>query len=183
MKSLTLRGSQYILTLALGAALLLAATPGWAQPKLKYSYRDPGGLSKYTQQHVIDVADVPGHQIRVASLHTKYASDAPEYDGIKVVESMASITSDYVSGSGRFTQYAVLQMANGDKVYSRVDGITQTMVATDGTKKSSFTTMSTLTGGTGKFATLRGSLRGTGITDFKTGTSGNVTEGEYWFEK
>ena len=43
--------------------------------------------------------------------------------------------------------------------------------------------MSTLTGGTGKFATLRGSLRGTGNTDFKTGTSGNVTEGEYWFEK
>jgi hypothetical protein len=43
--------------------------------------------------------------------------------------------------------------------------------------------VTTLTGGTGKFATIQGTLRAGGVTDFKTGTSGNVTEGEYWFEK
>ena len=51
MKSLTLRGSQYILTLALGAALLLAAAPSWAQLKLKYSYRDPGVGSANTHSN------------------------------------------------------------------------------------------------------------------------------------
>jgi hypothetical protein len=41
----------------------------------------------------------------------------------------------------------------------------------------------TLTGGTGKFEGIRGTLRGTGFTDFKTGTSHAQTEGEYWIEK
>jgi hypothetical protein len=48
---------------------------------------------------------------------------------------------------------------------------------------SSYTTVTTLTGGTGKFSTIRGTLRGVEATDFKTGLSGVKTEGEYWFEK
>ena len=96
MKTFTLSGRQFLLSLAAGSALLLAPTPGWAQQKLKYSFKDPAGLSKYVQQHVIDVGDVPGHQIRVASLQTKYTTTAPEYDGIKVLESTVSLTSDYI---------------------------------------------------------------------------------------
>ena len=183
MKTLTLSGLQFLLSLAAGSALLLAPTPGWAQQKLKYSFKDPAGVSKYVQQHVIDVGDVPGHQIRVASLQTQYTTTAPEYDGIKVLESTGSLTSDYINGSGRFSQYTVSQMANGDKLYSRVDGLSQTTVASDGAKQTSFTIVTTLTGGTGKFATIRGTLRGSGVTDFKTGTTGNGIEGEYYFEK
>ena len=183
MKTSTQRGARFVLTIAASSALLFAPTFGWAQQRLKYSFKDPGGLSKYTQQNVIDVGDVPGHQIRVASIQTKYATDAPEYDGVKVVESTGSISSDYIGGNGRFTQYTVSQMANGDKIYSRVEGLSQTTLGTDGTRKTSFTTVNTLAGGTGKFTTIRGSIRSSGTTDFKTGTSGNVTEGEYWFEK
>jgi hypothetical protein len=79
--------------------------------------------------------------------------------------------------------YAVLQMANGDKIFNQSEGLSQTSVGADGGKKTTFSTVTTLSGGTGKFATIRGTLRGSGLTDFKTGTSGNVTEGEYWFEK
>jgi hypothetical protein len=48
---------------------------------------------------------------------------------------------------------------------------------------SHYTNVTTLTGGTGKFRGIRGTLRGAGVTDFKTGPSAINTEGEYWLEK
>lgn len=183
MKTLIARGMNALLTIAAGGLFLAAPTGSWAQQKFTYSFKDPGGLSKYTQQHVLDVGDVAGHQIRVASLQTKYTNEAPAYDGVKVVESMAWLASDYIGASGRFTTYGILQMANGDKIVTRGEGLSQTSIGADGGRRTSFSTVTTLTGGTGRFATIRGTLRGSGVTDFKTGTSGNVTGGEYWFEK
>src|SRR5450631_4739281 len=101
MKALIARGTRVLLTIATGGLLLIAPTGTWAQQRLKYSFKDPVGVTKYTEQHTIDVGDVTGHQIRVASLQTKYATEAPEYDGVKVVEVMASLASDYVGLSGR----------------------------------------------------------------------------------
>ena len=153
-----------------------------AQQKLKYHFSAtvPG---KYIEQHVLEVGDVPGHQIRVAALNTKYGEEAPIYDGIKVTESLGWISSDYINGSGRFIQYIALQMANGDKIYQTIEGQAQTAVAPDGGKKTSYSTVTFIKGGTGKFSTIRGILRGSGVTDFKTGPTNNPVEGEYWFEK
>jgi hypothetical protein len=168
--------------LAAGSILLCMSSSGWAQQK--YAYKGaPGSTTKYVEQHAIDVGDVPGHQIRVARLQTKYGDEAPAFDGVKVVESFASLSSDYINGSGRFVVYSVLTMANGDKIYERGEAISQSSVAADGSKKTSFSEVFSLVGGTGKFSTIRGTLRQTGATDFKTGTSDNVTEGEYWFDK
>ena len=160
-----------------------AASGAFAQEKYKYSFKTPNGVTKYTQQHTLDVGDVPGHQIRVAELHTVFTGDAPAYAGVKVKESWARLTSDYVDGSGRAVQYAVAHMENGDKVFSRTELIAQSSVGADGARKLAFTTVITLTGGTGKFAGIRGTLRGRGMSDMKTGTSDTQTEGEYWFEK
>ena len=153
-----------------------------AQQRLKYTFSAtvPG---KYIEQHVLEVGDVPGHQIRVAALNTKYGEEAPVYDGVKVTESSGWISSDYTNGSGRFIQYLALQMANGDKIYQNMEGQTQTSVAPDGGKKTSYSTVTLIKGGTGKFSTIRGILRGSGVTDFKTGPMNNPVEGEYWFEK
>jgi hypothetical protein len=56
-------------------------------------------------------------------------------------------------------------------------------VTPDGSRKSKFSTVATLTGGTGKFQGIRATLNGSGAIDFKTGTSDVMTEGEYWIEK
>jgi hypothetical protein len=183
MKTLTARGMSMLLTIAAGSLFLIAPTGSWAQQKHKYFFKDPGGLTKYTQQHALDVGDVPGHQIRVASLQTKFANEAPEYDGVKVVENMGWLAADYIGASGHYTGYGVLLMANGDKIFNRSEGLVQTSIGADGGRKSSFSTVTTLTGGTGKFATIRGTIRGSGITDFKIGANSNPSEGEYWFEK
>jgi hypothetical protein len=183
MKTLTARGMSVLLAIAAGGLILITPTGSWAQQKYKFYFKDPGGLTKYTEQHALDVGDLPGHQIRVASLQTKFANVAPEYDGVKVVESMGWLASDYIGGSGRYTQYAVSLMANGDKIFHRIEGLVQTSIGADGGRRTSFSSVTTLTGGTGKFATIRGTIRGSGITDFKTGATSNPSEGEYWFEK
>ncbi len=169
-------------SLAAGWILLSIGQAG-AQEKHRYFFKTPEGVAKYTQQHVIDVGDVPGHQVRVFELHTKYAGIAPVYDGVKVAEGWTRGISDYTNGSGHAQQYTVSVMENGDKVFSRAEVLISTAVAADGSRTSKVTNIVTLTGGTGKFKGIRGTLRVSGQTDFKTGTSGVETEGEYWFEK
>jgi len=162
---------------------LLAAPDVWAQEKQKYFFKAPPGVSKYTQQQVIDVGNVPGHQLRIYELHTKYTTEAPVYDGIKVVEAWAHGVSDYTNGSGRSMNYGTSLLENGDKIFSTTEVLMHTVVGPDGSRKSRFNTVVTLTSGTGRFKGIRGTLRGTGATDFKTGTSDAQTEGEYWIEK
>ena len=172
------------IAIAATIGLTLSATSDLsAQEKQKYYFKSVPGIAKYTQQHVIDAGDVPGHQIRIYELHSKFGADAPVYDGVKVVEAWTRAASDYTNGSGRNSGYGVSLLANGDKIFSVVDVISQTTVAADGSRKTAFTTVSRLTGGTGRFKGIRGTLNGTGATDFKTGTSDTITAGEYWIEK
>jgi hypothetical protein len=169
-----------VLTLSGG---LLASPDAWAQDKHRYFFKAPPGVTKYTQQHALDVGDMPGHQLRVYELYTKYTGEAPVYDGVKVVEAWGRGSSDYTDGSGRSTVYTVSLLENGDRIFSTNEVLLHTFVGPDGGKRSRFNSVVTLTGGTGRFKGIRGTLRGTGLTDFKTGTSDSQTEGEYWIEK
>jgi hypothetical protein len=173
----------YRLVLALAVVLIGAfGTGALAQEKQKYSFKTSPGISKYDEQHAIDVGDVPGHQVRVFSTHSVYAQEAPVYDGVKVKEAWSRLLSDYTEGNGRLTGYSVSLLENGDKVFGRVDGTTQTTVNADGSKVTKTNSVTTLTGGTGKFKGIRGTLHSVTTTDFKT-LSDSLTEGEYWIEK
>jgi hypothetical protein len=169
-----------VLTLSGG---LLASPDAWAQDKHRYFFKAPPGVTKYTQQHALDVGDMPGHQLRVYELYTKYTGEAPVYDGVKVVEAWGRGSSDYTNGSGRSTVYTVSLLENGDRIFSTSEVLLHTVVTPDGSRQSRFNSVVTLTGGTGRFKGIRGTLRGTGLTDFKTGTSDSQAEGEYWIEK
>ena len=102
-------------------------------------------------------------------------------DGVKATESFTRAASDYVDGTGNTSGYGLYMLQNGDKVFSRFHLLAQTMVGADGAKKTTYSSVSTLTGGTGRFRGIRGTLRTTGSTDFKSGPT-QQTEGEYWFE-
>jgi hypothetical protein len=145
--------------------------------------RSQRNLDKSAQNYVIDVGDVPGHQIRIAELQTVYTGEAPVYDGVKVKERVARVFSDYTDGSGTASGYAINFLENGDKIFERLEIHSQTAVAPDGSKKLGYRIVSTLTGGTGRFKGIRGTLLGGGGSDLKTGTTDVWTEGEYWIEK
>ena len=175
--------SSYMLALALAAGVVISVfgTEASAQEKQKFLFKQPPGISKYDEQHAIDVGDVPGHQVRVFSGHLVYTQEAPVYDGVKVKEAWNRGLSDYTEGNGRNTGYYVALLENGDKVFGRFEGITQTTVNTDGSKVTKSYGVTTLTGGTGKFKSIRGTLHNAGMIDFKT--SEYVIEGEYWIER
>ena len=169
----------------IAAALSLAIIPlASAQQRQQLSYTTPPGAGKYEEQHAIAVGDVPGHQVRVFSLHSVNPQEAPVFDGVKVKEGWLRAMSDYTNLSGHVHGYVVDVMENGDKIFGRWEGLTQTTINPDGSKASEVWGVTTLTGGTGKFKGLRGTLHGSSKIDFKgSPLPSSPTVGEYWFEQ
>jgi hypothetical protein len=167
-----------------GIAILIAsnATEVRAQEKQKLSFKTTTAGGKYTQQTAIDVGDIPGHQVRIYELRFTYTAEAPTFEGVKATESWSRGLSDYTDGTGHANGYGVYILQNGEKIFSRFTLVTQTVVGPNGSKRSAYTSVGTLTGGTGRFRGIRGMLRTSGTTDFKTAPM-QQTEGEYWIEK
>lgn len=170
--------------------------------KQRIAFRAPASASKYLQQHVIDVGDVPGHQIRVFELQRTYgpsdgkpiasatptaagasraSSEAPVFNGVKATESSTRGVSDYTDANGRVYGYTIYTLENGDKIFSRYEGV----VLTPAGGKTNANYVSTFVGGTGQFRNIRGVLRGTSVVTFSGGKAGPIEtqyEGEYWVE-
>jgi hypothetical protein len=71
-------------------------------------------------------------------------------------------------------------LENGDKIFAQFDGTSQTTVAPDGSKKSTFTGVIRYTGGTGQYQGVQGLLRNTVVFDPDKNMNQQKTEGEYW---
>jgi len=184
MKTLIYNGERVLLAITIGAMLTsFGLSEGWAQQKHKISGKALAENAKYTQQHVIDVGDVPGHQVRIFEIHRTYPKDAPVFEGVKVVEEWVRGFSDYTDINGRAVTYYIYVVENGDKIFARSNAVTQTIVNPNGSKRSTVTGVATITGGTGKFLTIRGTIRSTVIIDPKAGFSESQFEGEYWIQK
>ena len=174
-----LRASCLILGLA------LVHLPSSAQQKFKYSYQLPPEIkSTYKQVQFMDVGDVPEHRVRYAELQTIYPADkpAPMYAGVRVKETNTVLIGEQISGNGTSAGYGVYSMDNGDKIFTRTTLTLQSSVE-DGKTSTKFDQVSHILGGTGKFKNIRGVLRSSGRTDLRNGTSGNTTEGEYYFQE
>ena len=168
-------------TLAAISLSLAIVQPGaaMAQQKQQVSFKSPPEHTKYNQQHVIDVGDLPGHEVRVYEIHRTYPDNAPMVNGLKLVESWTSGLSDYIEGNGSNTSYTVYAFDNGDKLFSRVSLVAQGL----GSGKLTTTAAGTITGGTGKLTGIQGTLRTRGTAEPKAGVNENQTDIEYWFNK
>jgi hypothetical protein len=156
----------------------------WAQDKHPISWTSPAGSSRYTQQHVIDVGDVPGHQVRIFELYTGPSASAPSFDGAKVVESWTRGMTDYTNLNGPGFIYGHYVLSDGNKIYWRLNGLAQSTANADGSRRTTFTGVITLTGGTGKFKSVRGTIRAAGVFDpSRQGSNETEFSGEYWMEE
>jgi hypothetical protein len=102
-----------------------------AQQMQRVSFKTPAANSKYTQQHVLDVGDVAGHQVRIYELHRVFPTDAPVINGVKVVETWGRNISDYTDNNGPGITYTVYTMEGGDKFFSRGSLISQSSANPD----------------------------------------------------
>jgi len=164
----------------LGLAVVPPAGDVLAQEKQRLVFKVDAANTKYTQQHMIDVGDVPGHQVRLFEIHRSYPSNAPVINGTKIVESGARGITDYTNNNGAATTYAVYVLENGDKFFTRGSLVA---VQSPGASKLTATTVGPITGGTGKLAGIQGISRTVTSADPKAG--GNETQGEieYWLAK
>jgi hypothetical protein len=76
----------YAISLGLALTPICFSTVS-AQERCKVSEEATAAKSNYTQQHVLDVGDISGHQIRVFELHRTYPNDKPNCENLKRTES------------------------------------------------------------------------------------------------
>lgn len=166
------------------AAFMLASmTPAMAQQKQLLSYKVGTENFKYTQQHTIDVGDVPGHQVRIYEIHRTFPMGGPKFNGLRLVEQWSRAFSDYTDLNGPSTVYNVYVLENGDKVFARGNLIAQTIANADGSKKTTATSVAHFSGGTGKFGGIQGSIKAVTISNIKAGLNETQVDVEYWIEK
>jgi hypothetical protein len=166
------------ITALMSLALALPAGHAVAQEKQRVSFKMPAENTKYTQSISLAVSDVPNHILRAYDVHTTYPSNAPVINGVKLVESSITGIGDRLDGSGDGRRYFVFVMENGDKFFVRDSQIVQNRSG-----KTNDTGSGVITGGTGKFAGMRGLVLQSGSFDIKTGVVEAQYDIEYWMEK
>jgi len=168
----------------IGATALSATTNSvWAQQKYQYSYSAAPTTSRYVQRHAIPVGDLDGHEIVVYELERIYATDQPVIMGLKVVESRAYGLADQTNGVGTTEGYNIWTLEDGSKLFSDFHGSVYGELSETGFRRGTYHGTARFLGGTGKFATLRGTLTDVVeyYTDLKVGYNRPVSRGEYWF--
>ena len=130
--------------------------------------------TQYTRQHVIEVDDVPGHQIRVFAIRRTFPKDPPIIGGLALKEQLSRGLTDYISNSGTGNFYGTYVLENGDKFFTR-----SSLVAHKAGAGLSSITVGRITGGTGKFATMQGEVRTLVTSDQAAGINEGFTTIEY----
>jgi hypothetical protein len=167
------------LTSVLCLAIALPAGEAIAQQMQRVTFKTPAANTKYTQQHFIEVGDVPGHQVRVFENHRTFPTDPPVINGVKLKEQWTRGISDYTDTNGTANNYVIYVLENGDRFFVRLSVLSQSSPNPDGSRKNTATTVGTITGGTGKLAGMTGFIRTVNVFDPKTGFNDGQTEIEY----
>lgn len=174
-----------LLAVLLSLASSVAPVTASAQQRFPIESKSEWQLEgKYTKQHVIDVGDVPGHQIRIVELYRTYNEKSRfAVSGVKVKETFIWGYTDYINGIGKALAYGVWVLEDGGKVFTELSGSSNTQPTGSGAFYGMFHGTVKLTGGTGKYRGIRGTM--TDIVEFNTdperGYNRGNSAGEYWF--
>lgn len=173
-------GRSLMLGVLLAGSGTLLASAALAQEKCTETFAAADAESAYTEQHVMDVGDVAGHQIRIFELHRTYADAEPNCEGLKRTEQLVHGYSDYVDRNGRAWGYTVTTYDNGDQMFSEFTGTSHTVVNADGSKTSTYVGTSVITGGTGTYKGVRGTGRDKVLFDPEKNINESDSELTYW---
>lgn len=165
------------------SAMLVTTADASAQGRCRWSWQSSAADSRYTRQFGMDVGDIPGHQVRIYEIQRAFPDVRPNCERLKWIEEWNHGFSDYIDLNGRAWGYEVRTLENGDRIYVEYSGTSRTMVAPDGSKKSSFEGFGRWTGGTGKYQAVRGIEWIHIVFDPEKGVNEQSSDAEYWFEE
>ena len=174
----TLHGAWIVAAFFLGSV--------WAQEKHSFSMTSEGVKGRYIQQSMIDVDDVPGHQIRILEIQRTIAPENQlVIDGERIVEMWGRGYSNYIRGIGPTWGYNTWITDKGNKIFLENSGSSETQPTETGSKRGVYNGTSKFVGGSGRFSKIKGYL--VEITKFdtdpKNGYNVSDSHGEYWFEQ
>ena len=131
---MTIFRRSWIVAVLFGVSAFVLSSVVWSQQRIPLKQSDTEG--GYVEERTIDVGDAPGHQVRIYQLKYKYPKKDLVFLGVPVRESFTSGISDYTNGSGQFSNYSVYVLEDGNKIFSRGGGSTQS--GADGARKFSY---------------------------------------------
>jgi hypothetical protein len=166
------------------ASVLTAA----AEERCKIKWQVPAADSKFTQQLMLDVGDIPGHRIGTFELHRTFSQPPSTCEGAKITEQWNHGFRDLVNRNGRAWGYSVMMLDDGSKIYQQLSGTVQTQVAADGSTRSAYEGVSLWRGGTGRYEKVVGIQREHSVVEYAPDSqearkSESWSDVEYWFEK
>jgi hypothetical protein len=129
----------------------------------RVSYEVSAKDTTYTVQQNINVDDRPNHIVRVYEYRRVFPNNAPVIDDIAVVEEWSRGIADRTDGNGTTKLYNTLVMKNGDKIFAEAVAV----VAQNISDRADAIFAGSITGGRGKFTTIKGFVRGTNTFDLK----------------
>jgi len=167
-------------TLAATALLCLSvalATSAVAQQRQHIAYKTSAENTKYVQQLNVDAGDTPNHIVRIFDLHRSHPN-GPVINGLKLVEETARGTTDVTDGNGTSVVYGVYTMENGDRFFAKLAQVNQ-----KSGDRISATGIGPITGGTGKFSDIHGTIQFAVNFDVKSGFNEGQTDIDYYVGK
>jgi hypothetical protein len=152
-----------------------------AQQKQHVSYKASAENAKYIVSQNIDIGDIPNHIVRMFEIRHTFSNNAPIINGLKVVEVWDRGVVELIDGNGSAAgpNYTIYVMENGDKFFTRIAALVQTVPD----EKFTVSVVGYITGGTGKLTGIQGTVRGSANIDYKAGFNENQIDIEYTIGK
>jgi|SRR5581483_6580216 len=166
------------------AAMLLAASHALAATeRVPLSYNPVASEIATIRRYQIEVGDVPRHVLRLYEIRRVFTHRPPVFDGVAATEMRERGTADVIDESGTQAAYVIYLLADGNQVYGRYGGTVQSSRWPDGSWHHDIRGRIDLTGGTARFAAVRGSVDVRYVLDPGAESSQGESAGEYWLER
>jgi hypothetical protein len=147
------------------------------------AYGLDASATRSARHYRVEVGDVPRHELRVFDLTRKFTRGEPVIDGVRVTESQERGVADLVDQDGSERAYVIYVLEDGNRVFGRYDGTVRTRRWPDGSRHYDVRGTIELTGGTGRFEAIRGTVTVWQAHDPGADSSQGGAQGEYWFER
>ncbi len=137
----------------------------------------------YHKQYRLLVDDRPKHVLRIYDLSREFAAGSFAFGSVAVTTMREWGTSDLVDENGTESAYVMFVLEDGNRVFGRYHGRVETRRWPDGSRHYDIRGAIDLTGGTGAFQYIRGTIRTWQALDPGADSRQGRAEGEFEFER
>jgi hypothetical protein len=167
----------------LAAAWLALPALAAAQERREIAYDAANAQVRVVQSTRVAVGDVAEHALRLYEVRRTFTGRAPVFDGTRATQMWEQGVADTVDHNGSESAYITFVLEDDNRVFGRYAGSVQSYRWPDGSRHYDHVGVITLTGGSGRFASLRGTIRVRAAVDPGADSSQIESKGSYWLER